>query len=168
MALQTTDDTDDDTVSWNYERLRQQQKIRWKLNPNSVSDLTLYIRYKYTHTRLTALCPGLPRWAGTRKVKTNLGFTEARDSEWQWNQLGHMQLCISLQTDNHTSTPGFTPLRSYRPDALPAAQSTVSKHWRHVYVTNSRIIIGRIACTQCIDVAYCYRWSVCLLVTTMS
>ena len=22
-----------------------------------------------THTRLTALCPGLPRWAGTRKVK---------------------------------------------------------------------------------------------------
>jgi len=23
----------------------------------------------HTHTRLTALCPGLPRWAGTRKVK---------------------------------------------------------------------------------------------------
>ena len=23
----------------------------------------------YTHTRLTALCPGLPGWAGTRKVK---------------------------------------------------------------------------------------------------
>ena len=23
----------------------------------------------YIHTRLTALCPGLPRWAGTRKVK---------------------------------------------------------------------------------------------------
>ena len=22
-----------------------------------------------THTRLTALCPGLPGWAGTRKVK---------------------------------------------------------------------------------------------------
>jgi len=40
---------------------------------------TLHTR---THTRLTALCPGLPRWAGTRKVKTNLDFTEARDSEW--------------------------------------------------------------------------------------
>ena len=25
--------------------------------------------YTYTHTRLTALLPGLPRWAGTRKVK---------------------------------------------------------------------------------------------------
>ena len=26
-------------------------------------------RTTHTHTRLTALCPGLPRWAGTRKVK---------------------------------------------------------------------------------------------------
>jgi len=33
--------------------------------------------------------------------KTNLDFTEARDSEWQWHQLGHMQVCTSLQTDNH-------------------------------------------------------------------
>ena len=24
---------------------------------------------RYTHSRLTALCPGLPRWAGTRKAK---------------------------------------------------------------------------------------------------
>jgi len=37
--------------------------------------------------------------------KTNLDFTEARDSEWQWHQLGHMQVCTLLQTDNHTSTP---------------------------------------------------------------
>jgi len=43
--------------------------------------------------------------AGTRKVKTNLGFTEARDSEWQWHQLGHMQVCTSLQVDNNASTP---------------------------------------------------------------
>jgi len=34
------------------------------------------------------------------KGKTNLDFTEARDSEWQWHQLGHMQVCTSLQTDN--------------------------------------------------------------------
>ena len=38
------------------------------------------------------------------KGKTNLDFTEARDSEWQWYQLGHMQVCTSLQTGNHTST----------------------------------------------------------------
>jgi len=39
-----------------------------------------------------------------QKGKTNLDFTEARDSEWQWHQLGDMQVCISLQTDNHAST----------------------------------------------------------------
>jgi len=42
-----------------------------------------------------------------KKGKTNLDFTEARDSEWQWHHLGHMQVCTLLQTDNHTST---TPL----------------------------------------------------------
>jgi len=35
---------------------------------------------------------------------SELDFTEARDSEWQWHQLGHMQVCTSLQTDNHAST----------------------------------------------------------------
>ena len=40
-----------------------------------------------------------------QKGKTYLDFTEARDSEWQWYQLGHMQVCTSLQTDNHASTP---------------------------------------------------------------
>jgi len=39
-----------------------------------------------------------------QKGKANLDFTEARDSEWHWHQLGHMQVCISLQTDNHAST----------------------------------------------------------------
>ena len=33
------------------------------------------------------------------KCKTNLDFTGARDSEWQWHQLGHMQVCTSFQTD---------------------------------------------------------------------
>ena len=58
-----------------------------------------------------------------QKGKTNLDFTEARDYEWQWHQVGHMQVCTLLQTDNHTSTLFF-----YRPDALPAAQPTASKH----------------------------------------
>jgi len=45
---------------------------------------------------------------------------------WQWHQLDHMQIiCTSLQTDNHAST---SPLSFYRPDALPAAEPTVSKH----------------------------------------
>jgi len=39
-----------------------------------------------------------------QKGKTNLDFIEARDSEWQWCQLGHMQVCTLLQTHNHAST----------------------------------------------------------------
>ena len=42
-----------------------------------------------------------------QKGKTNLNFTEARDSEWQWHQLGRMQVCISLKTDNRASTPSL-------------------------------------------------------------
>jgi len=48
-----------------------------------------------------------PSFSGTtqasqyQKSKTNVDFTETRDSEWQWHQLGHMQVCTSLQTDNH-------------------------------------------------------------------
>jgi len=47
-----------------------------------------------------------------QKGKTNLDFTEARDSEWQWHQLGHMQVCTSLQTDDHTSTPPLSFLQA--------------------------------------------------------
>jgi len=39
-----------------------------------------------------------------QKGKTNQDFTETRESEWQWHQLGHTQVCTSLQTDNHAST----------------------------------------------------------------
>ena len=51
------------------------------------NDLMLY----YNH--LMASFPG-----------QHLDFTGATDSEWQWHQLGHMQVCTSLQTDYHAST----------------------------------------------------------------
>ena len=83
----------------------------------------------YTHTHpFNGPFSGTTRVSRYQKGKTNLDFTEARDSEWQWHQLGYMQVCTSLQTDNHASTP---PLSFYRPDALPAAnqqrQSTEGK-----------------------------------------
>jgi len=40
-----------------------------------------------------------------QKGKTDLDFTKARHGEWQWHQLGRMQVCTSLQTDNHANTP---------------------------------------------------------------
>jgi len=54
-----------------------------------------------------------------QKGKTNLDFTEARDSEWQWHQLGHMQICTSLQTDNHASTPPLSFLQAGCPSCRP-------------------------------------------------
>jgi len=55
-----------------------------------------------------------------QKSKTNLDFTEARDSEWQWHQLDHMQVCTLLQTDNHSSTPPLSFLQAGCPSCHPA------------------------------------------------
>jgi len=54
-----------------------------------------------------------------QKGKTNLDFTEARDSEWQWHQLGHMQACTSLQTDYHASTSPLSFLQAGCPSCRP-------------------------------------------------
>jgi len=54
-----------------------------------------------------------------QKGKTNVDFTEARDSEWQWYQLGHMQVCISLQTDNNASNPPLSFLQAGCPSCHP-------------------------------------------------
>jgi len=58
-----------------------------------------------------------------QKGKTNLDSTEARDSEWQWHQLDHMQVCTSFQTDNHASTSLLSFLLTSRmPFLLPNQQ----------------------------------------------
>ena len=57
-----------------------------------------------------------------QKGKTNVDFTGARDSEWQWHQLGHMQVCISLQTDNHACTPPLSFFTGRMPFLLPNQQ----------------------------------------------
>jgi len=62
-----------------------------------------------------------------QKDKTNLDFTEARDSERQWHQLGRMQVCTLLQADTMPATHHSV---FYRADALPVAQPTVSQHCR--------------------------------------
>jgi len=117
-------------------------------------DITLYISrlgfylttdflksYTHTHTHLTALVSGTTQVSQYQKGKTNLDFTETRDSEWQWHQLGHMQVCTSLQRDNHTSTPPLCFLQAGCPFCRPtnsvkelkarvkALKAPASKHW---------------------------------------
>ena len=75
----------------------------------------------HTHTHMfNGPFSGNTRLSRHQKGKTSLGFTEARDSESQWHQLGHMQVCTSRQ---HPITQVF-----YRPDALTVTQPTASKH----------------------------------------
>jgi len=62
---------------------------------------------------------GTTRVSRYQKGKTNLDFTEARDSEWQWHQLGHMQIYTSHETDNHTSTPLLSFLQAGCPSCHP-------------------------------------------------
>jgi len=57
-----------------------------------------------------------------QKGKTKLDFIKARDSEWQWHQLGSMQVCTLLQTDNHASTPSLCFFTGRMPFLLPNQQ----------------------------------------------
>jgi len=66
-----------------------------------------------------------------QKGKTDLDFSEARDSKWQWHQLvswshqlvsyahQHMQVCTLLQMDNHASTPPLCFLQAGCPFCHP-------------------------------------------------
>jgi len=69
--------------------------------------------------RLTAFCLGLPQLSRYQKGKTILDFTEARDSEWQWHELWHTQICTWLQAGNHTSIPPLSFLLAGCPSCCP-------------------------------------------------
>jgi len=83
--------------------------------------------HTHTHTRLTALFPGLPRWAGTRKGKPTwilLKHETVSGSGISWAMCKSAPRCMQI------TTPAPHHSVFYRPDALPAAQPTASKHWR--------------------------------------
>jgi len=83
--------------------------------------------YEYIHTRLTALFPGLPGWAGTRKIKPIwilLKQETMSGSGISW------AICKSAPRSRQITMPAPHHSDFYWPDALPAVQPTVSKHWR--------------------------------------
>jgi len=91
---------------------------------------------KHTHTRLTALCPGLPGWAGTRKVKPIwilLKQETVSGSAISW------AICKSAPRSRQTTMPARHHSVFYRPDALPATQATASKHRRQITNTVKRL-----------------------------
>ena len=115
--------------------------------------------YTHTHTRLTALFPGLPGWAGTRKVKPIWILLEQEtvsSSGISW------AICKSAPRSRQITTPVPHHSVFYRPDALPAAQPTASKHWRHKleYVIGLNIGIFcrlKVAAFSAAKPAYCLQ-----------
>ena len=99
----------------------------------------------HTHTRLTALCPGLPRWAGTRKVKPIwilLKQETVSGSGISW------AICKSATHSRQITTPAPHHSVFYRPDALPAAQPTASMHCTHCH-THQYWLLNSITCEHC-------------------
>ena len=97
---------------------------RFRLIAAAVADsatLSVYVG----RAELLLLQPFNGPFSGTTQVsqyqkgETNLDFTGVRDSEWQWHQLGHMQVCTLLQTDNHASTPPLCFLQARCPSCCP-------------------------------------------------
>ena len=96
-----------------------------------------------THTHMfNGPLSGTTQVSWYQKGKTNLDFTEARDSEWQWHQLGHMQVCTSLQTDNHANTPPLSFLqarcRSCHPTNSVKALKGISIY--HIDATSQNLV----------------------------
>jgi len=108
------------------------------------SSTTLHIYTHYTHTH-----PFNGPFSGTtwvsryQKGKTNLDFTEARDSVWKWHQLGHTQVCTSLQADNHSSTPPLSFLQAGCPSCRPTNSVKALKaqhtHNQHLLAANKPV-----------------------------
>ena len=115
---------------------------------------TRFVRYrrlsaKYTvsrrHTRLTALFPGLPVWAGTRKVKPIwilLKQEMVSGSGISW------ATCKSAPRSRQITTPAPYYSLIYRPDALPAAQPTASKHCRCKLIGKLYLFVSRFSRPQ--------------------
>ena len=85
--------------------------------------------YIHTHTRLMFLFPGLPGWAGTRKVKPIwilLKQETVSGSGISW------AICKSAPCSRQITTPAPHHSVFYRPDALPTGKPTASKHWRYI------------------------------------
>ena len=131
-CCQTTDKTRQILVV--YRCLESQPNKATAITPTFFTQLCLATTCKFfwktvthTHTRLTALFPGLPGWAGTRKVKPIwilLNQETVSGSGISW------AICKSAPRFRQITTPAPHHSVFCRPDALPAAQPTASKHWR--------------------------------------
>jgi len=103
------------------------------------------MQHTHSHTHTLVSWPFVRDYPGepVPEVKTNLDLHEARDSKWQWHQLGHMWVCTSLQTDNHASTRPLSFFQARCPSCHPTDIIKALKA-RSGKKQHSGISIGRI------------------------
>ena len=120
---------------------------------------------------ITVVLPGLPGWAGSRKVNKSGFYWSKR----QWVAVASagphasLHLAPDRQPCQHPTTQFF-----YIPDALPAAQPTALKHWwqslLQVLTTNCKKLSGGVLAwlsvwsevQTCIWPSWCHCHSLCL------
>ena len=100
------------------------------------SYLELTVEHTHTHA-FNGPLSGTTQVGRYQKGKTSLDFTEATDSEWQWHQLDHMQVYISLQADNHASTPPLSFLQAGCPSCGPT--NSVKALKAELWLTNCKL-----------------------------
>jgi len=79
-----------------------------------------------------------------------LTFLSARDSEWQWHQLGYMQVCTLLQTGNYVSTLPLSFLQAGCPFCRQTNSVKVLKAAYLVFVWSAYFFKCRVKLT-CLD-----------------
>ena len=132
----------------NWSIYKDWSRINLSRNTKAISSAVYTPACLNTETAHTHTHPFNDPFSGTTRVsryqkgKTNLDFAEARDSEWQWHQLGHMQVCNSLQTDNHARTPPLSFLQAGCPSCRPtnSVKALKAQALKAQYSNNQTII----------------------------
>jgi len=108
------------------------------------------------HYRFTALFPAPPGWAGARRKL--LDFMVQGKTK-RGRHTNHPAGCHSIWTNQCPPPP--SPI-FYRPDALPVAQPTVSKHWRQ-----ANFVKISLRHTTSVLVSICFQGKHCLSVNNL-
>jgi len=135
---------DDGVWGWQWHQLNHMQTICTSLQSDNYTNTPSPIftgrmlfktpkstvsKHTHTHIHLTAFCPGLLRWASTRKVTPiwiSLKQETVSGSGISW------AICKSAPLFRQITTPAPHHSVFYRPDSLPAAQLRARKQGARV------------------------------------
>jgi len=100
--------------------------------------MSLFTTHTHAHS-FNGPFSGTTQVSRYQKGKTNLDFAGARDSEWQWHQLGYTQVCTSQQqitmpAPNHSVFTGRMPF-------LPPKQQRQSTDGKSLFTKQYKLIL---------------------------